>query len=146
MKKMLFSDCVKTETAVTKKCKLNIFLCSTRCTNVSFLQGGFRDLEPAQAADGAAAVLDPSVAPRRHPLGGALRERRLPLPEGQVLRHQVRHRRQARAVRQAGGRPQVLVHVEGEGHVRIREAHRQGNFFLKPTICVKHPTSKLKTH
>lgn len=82
-------------------------------------QGRFGNVEPAQTACRPATVLDFLGQAQRRPQRGPLVQREISLPEGQILRHLIRHGRQAHTMREAGGCPQVLVHVEGERQRRL---------------------------
>jgi hypothetical protein len=59
------------------------------------------------------------------PPGSPQRQRSVPVPAGQVLRHIVRHGRQDHPVWPQGGLSQTLAHVEGQGRGHHGKGHRQ---------------------
>lgn len=78
-------------------------------------QSRFGHLESSQNAHRTPAVLYVFDQTRTRPDREQFVLRPISVPERQILRHDVRHRRQAHTVRTPCGRVQILVHVEGQG-------------------------------
>lgn len=71
-------------------------------------------MEPTQNAHRAPTVFDIFDQARTRAHRKQLLLRPIPVPEGQILRHDLRYGRQAHTVRSPRGRVQILVHVEGQ--------------------------------
>ena len=65
------------------------------------------------------------VSPSDHPSGGSQRQRQVPVPTRQVLRRELRHRRQVHPVWPPCGRAQAVDHVEVYGDCAVCQEHRE---------------------
>ena len=102
-----------------------------KATNTSLhlnFQSGFGDVESTQIVGRPSTVLDVTNKARRYFICRSLGQCRLSVPKRQILRYQLRHGGQARAVRQKGWRFKILVHVEGQRNVGLGRARRQSEF------------------